>query len=99
MATLGEDTNNHPVIGVIVTDSGVQYLLIVERQILVNRCASFLEAINDMMSAYFTFDIVYPPPLYPLLIFIQRFVMDVKDKQRVPPCVTRLCSSLDKVTL
>ena len=98
MATLGEDTNNHPVIGVIVTDSVVQYLLIVERQILVDKCASFLEAINDM-SAFFTFDIVYPPPLYPLLIFIQRFVMDIEDKQRVPPCVTRLCSSLDKVTL
>ena len=92
------DHNNHPFIGVVRSDAAVEYFVVVERLILVRNCASFLDAVHDMMSAYFAFDIEYPQGLYALYIFLQHFVYSVKDRQRVPPAATRICSALHKIT-
>ena len=46
-----------------------------------------------------TFDIAYPKPLYSLLLFIQRFVLNIRDSQPVPNIVTVLVTALSKSQL
>jgi len=59
-------------------------------------CASFLDALIKMICSYFIFDITYTKSLYPILIFIQRYILGIEDKQRVPNIVTQVLASLDQ---
>ena len=71
-----------------------QFFIAVEKHVLLeSRCIN--TALLDMMSVYFTFDIAYPKPLYSLL-FIQRFVLNIRDSQPVPNNVTVLVTALSK---
>ena len=82
---------NEPYIA--VTEAGeTQYLVVVERKIII-QSITFQDALIDMIGCYFALDITYPPTLYPVLLTIQRFVMGIKDKQAVPPAVTRMLAS------
>ena len=78
----------------MVGDSCVQFFLVAE--VIVSETDGFLDARFDLICAYFTYNIVYPKPLYPVLLFIQRFVMDMKDSQTVPPSLMRALSALQK---
>lgn len=71
-----------------------QFFVITEKKIF---CESpeFVEIIKDLFAVYYVFDIAYPRPLYPLLLFLQRFMLNIKDSQSVPPVITRLISSFD----
>ena len=72
-----------------------QFFIAVEKHVLLeSRCIN--TALLDMMSVYFTFDIAYPKPLYSLLLFIQRFVLNIRDSQPVPNNVTVLVTALSK---
>jgi len=42
---------------------------------------SFKDAIIKMIYFYFIFDICYSKSLYPILIFIQCYILGIKDKQ------------------
>ena len=67
----------------------------VEKQVMVeSRCIN--TALLDMMSVYFAFDIAYPRPLYSLLVFIQHYVLGIRDSQPVPNNVTVLVTALSK---
>ena len=59
-------------------------------------CASFMDALIKMMCSYFIFDISYSKSLHPILIFIQRYILGIEDKQRVPNVVTQVLASLDQ---
>lgn len=72
-----------------------QFFVVVERSITIES-TTFLDALTDMICLYFAMDITYPSTLYPVLLSVQRFVLGIKDKQIVPPVVTRLLSSLDQ---
>ena len=72
-----------------------QYFVVVERKVMV-QSITFQDALIDMISCYFALNITYPPTLYPVLLTIQRFAMGIKDKQAVPPAVTRMLASLDQ---
>ena len=76
------------------SESNYQFFVVVERKVNIqsSRCA---DAITDMMCAYFVFDISYPKSIHPIL-FLLRFVLEVKDKQPIPPVVTRIMNCLDK---
>lgn len=75
-----------------------QFFIAVEKHVLLeSRCIN--TALLDMMSVYFTFDIAYPNPLYSLLLFIQRFVLNIRDSQPVPNNVTVLVTALSKSQL
>ena len=87
---------NEPYIVVIKIDvTKRQFFVVVERSIIIET-NTFEDALTDMIALYFTMDITYPSSLYPVLLTIQRFVLGIKDKQIVPPVVTRLVSSLDQ---
>ena len=87
-------SQNFPYIAVVIGDSSIQYFVVVERLVL-DDSEEFIDAVTALISAYFTFNIEYPRPLYAAFIFLQHFVLKLKDSQPVPPVVTRLLSSLD----
>ena len=70
-----------------------QFFITVEKQIVVNS-SCINTALLDMMSVYFTFDIAYPKPLYSLLLFVQHFILNIRDSQPVPNNVTVLVTAL-----
>ena len=90
--------SNHPYIGLVTASSSVQVFLVVEREVL-QSLHSDSTVFLEMISMYFTFNMVYPRPLYPVLIFVQHFVLVLKDKQPIPTSVMTLVSSLDKLKL
>ena len=60
------------------TDEAIQLNVIAECEIF-DQSLSVYNAILDLISVYFTFNIAYPKPLYPLFIFIQHYVLLIKD--------------------
>ena len=89
-------TENHGYLAIVVADSSAQVFLTAERCLLgsPNNSISVLIA---LMGIYFSFNMVYPKPLYPICIFLQHFVLDIVDGQRVPDIVKRIVSSLDRI--
>ena len=75
---------------------GQQYFIVIEKALLAES-SSLPTAIVDLVASYFVFDIIYPQPLYAVLIFIQHFVLQIIDKQKVPQSVNVLHSSLVKI--
>ena len=55
------------------------------------------EALIDLFSLFYFFDIIYPGPLHGLLFFSQHNVLDIKDRQKVPDVVTRTLAALQHV--
>ncbi len=54
-------------------------------------------ALVNLFSAYFAFDIGYPPELYPVFIFFQHYVFGLKDKQKVPVSVTTTVGTMPRL--
>ena len=81
----------------MLTSEGQQYFFV--EKTLIAESNSLLTAIVDLIASYFVFDIVYPKPLYAVLIFIQQFVLGIVDKQKVPHNVSVLLSSLTKISV
>ena len=48
-----------------------------------------LDAVINMICSYYVFDINYPKQLYPVLLFVQRFIVSIKDDQPIPTVLTR----------
>lgn len=57
---------------------------------------SVKDALLDLISTYFVFDIMYPKPLRSLLLFLQHFVLDLPDQQSVSSAVSSLVANLEK---
>ncbi len=73
-----------------------QYFIAVEKKVLLES-ASIEGSVLDLIGTYFSFDIVYPRQLYPLLLFIQYTILKIFDQQKVPTNVTILCTALDRL--
>ena len=58
---------------------------------------SMRDAIVDLMSVYYVFDISYPKPLCAMMIFLQHHVFSLEDQQTVPPALKTLISNLQKM--
>ena len=87
---------NHGYLAVAVGDSSVQVFLTADRYLLgsPNKTVSILVG---LIGVYFSFNIAYPKPLYPILLFLQHFVLNITDSQHVPDIVKRVVSSLDRI--
>ena len=83
-----------PYIIVLVGDSAVQFFIVAEQLILADS-ENFIDMLLALIGAYYAFNIAYPRQLYPLCIFIQHFIIKLVDKQKVPPVVTCMLSSVD----
>ena len=73
-----------------------QIFLCCESQIFIES-KSMRDAMIEMMSTYFVFDIVYPKSLYGVLIFLQHHVFNLQDQQTVPSTVKTLLANLQKL--
>ena len=69
--------------------------MVIEREIAMET-TKFLDAVTNIICSYFVFDINYPKPLLPVLLFTQRFIVGIKDNQPVPPALTRVLAGLDQ---
>ena len=81
---------------IIVTstdDDSRQYFVVVEKMILVES-SNMTAALQDFMSIYFSFNIAYPRPVYPVLLFLQHHVFGIKDDQTVPNIVKIVYSAM-----
>ena len=87
-----------PYLIMLTSEEGQQFFVVVERALLAES-GNITTAVVNLIASYFAFDIVYPQPLYTILIFIQHYVLGVVDKQKVPNSATILLSSLTKITV
>ena len=85
---------NYPYIAMVEGKSSLQFFVVTER-IVMDESENLTEALLDPISAYFAFNIEYPKPLYPVFLFIQHYIMDIKDNQTIPPALTRVLSALN----
>ena len=83
-----------PYILLSVGEGSLQFFVVAEKQIFCES-SSLIDAIKDVFATYFVFDIQYPKATNPVLIFLQRFLLDIKDLQPIPATVTRLISMMD----
>ena len=58
---------------------------------------SLTDAVIDLIATYFVYDVVYPKPLKSIFIFLQHYVLDLKDEQQVPPLALKLVKSLKNI--
>ena len=86
-------SENYPYLDIVLGGTSLQVFVIVERCVLEAVVAS--SALYALIAAYFAFNMTYTKPLYPLLIFIQHFLLGVQDKQPIPISLTKILSSVD----
>ena len=85
-----------PRIVVLTSDESKQFFVVAEKEIL-TESTSLKRALVDVIAAFFTFDMAYPKQLYPVLLFIQHHILDIKDDQQVPNIVRIVFSALDRL--
>ena len=79
------------------TDEAIQLNVVAKCEIF-TESLSVYNAILDLISVYFAFNIAYPKPLYPLFLFVQHYVLLIKDSQPIPLSTTQLVSAMDKLS-
>ncbi len=80
---------------VVGDSSALQFFQVAER-IVVAESEGFVDALMDLICVYFTYNVQYPKPLYAVLVFIQHYVMAIKDSQPIPTILTATLSALQK---
>lgn len=62
-------------------------------------CFSLVEALAATVGAYYTFNMEYPLSLKPVLVFVEKVLVDASNSEKIPISVNRLYSALGAVTL
>ena len=78
----------------VISDSTAQLFIIAERAVL-GSADNAMGALIGLIDAYYAFNMVYPKPLYAVLLFVQHFILNLKDKQAVPNVIAGVLSCLD----
>ena len=55
------------------------------------------DGLIDLFATYFTFDITYPKGVSGILLFLQHFVLGLKDQQTIPSSTSKLIANLSKL--
>lgn len=84
--------NNYPYIVMALGDQALQYFVVGERLVLC-KSDNFIESLFDLLCVYFTYNIQYPKSLSAVLLFVQHYILGIKDSQRIPPALIRVVSS------
>ena len=93
-----KNPHNYPYIAMISGDSSLQFFQIAER-IVVGESENLIGSLTDLIYVYFTYNIQYPKALYPILLSIQRYILNIDDSQPIPPALTRVLSALQSSSL
>ena len=76
------------------TDEAIHLNVVAECTIF----CEFLSVYNAILDLISAFNIAYPKPLYPLFLFVQHYVLLIKDSQLIPLSTTQLVSAMDKLS-
>ena len=77
----------------IMISNGLYHLII--DAVFMYLCDDLASALIDiLMCYYYVFNTEYPKSMYSLYIFLQHFVLGLKDNSKLPTAVISLCSSL-----
>ena len=77
----------------IMISNGLYHLII--DAVFMYLCDDLASALIDLMCYYYVFNTEYPKSMYSLyIIFLQHFVLGLKDNSKLPTAVISLCSSL-----
>ena len=76
-------------------EENCQFFICGEKDVLLES-KSLKDAIVDLISFYFVFDVVYPKYLNAILLFCQHYVFQLRDNQPIPTQVTKLVTNLKK---
>lgn len=80
---------NWPYMVLVPHDATYQIFLVAERQILAEP-SSCWEGLKSLIGAYFSFNIEYPLLSKAFLIFLQFYVMELKDSLQAPALASRV---------
>ena len=76
-------------------DENCQFFICGEKDIFLES-KTLKDAIIDLISFYFVFDVAYPKYVNAILLFFQHYVFQLTDTQVVPMQVTKLVGNLKK---
>ena len=93
---VSKNTVNHPYMAVVMEDSAVKIFTVAER-VTMDECDNFFGALQALIASYFVFNMEYPKPVRPVLIYLQFFIFSCKDDQSVPNCVHIFKSNISKL--
>ena len=88
---------NHCYITVAIGDSNLKAHVTAER-FLLGSTNNGISTLVALIATYYTCNIAYPKQLFPVCVFLQHFVLQIVDKQKVPDIVKRILASLDRIT-
>ena len=77
-------------------DENCQFLVCCE-QALYMESESVKDAIIDLISTYYAYNISYPKPLNAIYIFLQHYIFEMTDEQPVPPATMKLVGNLRRI--
>jgi len=93
---VSEIRQSAPYIVVTGSSENMQLYICCEQNILLES-KIVRDALLDLVAVYFVFDVQYPKSLDAILIFIQHYVMDMKDSQPVPMTTAKVVGNLLKL--
>ena len=73
-----------------------QYFISAENAIT-TESKTFRDALVDVISTYYVFDITYPKSVCGLFLFFQQSVFGVKDSQHHPSCLSKLVQNIQAI--
>ena len=73
-----------------------QYFICCEKRILLES-RGMKEAVINLMSVFYVFDLAYPKELAAILIFIQNYILGFKDSRKLPLSVQKLICNLNRL--
>ena len=76
-------------------DETTQFFICAEKEVVMES-KTLRDAIIDLISYYFIFDISYPKFVNSVHLFFQHYVFKLTDKQPVPPILSKLIGNLKK---
>ena len=76
----------------------VTLLTVVERKVLINT-ETFGSALLYLLGSYYVFNIAYSKLSYPVLIFLQRYVLGIEDEQTIPKSVRQAVTVMNRFDL
>lgn len=71
-----------------------QFFIVCEQAILLES-KSVCDALVDVIATYYVFDMAYPKAVSGVLLFFQHFVFNLMDKQKSPPCLSKLIQNIN----
>ena len=74
-------------------DGMMSYHIIVDGLFMYSR-ENLYNAVIDLLCYYYILNIAYPKGLHPVCLFLQHFVLGIRDSCKLPNSVLTLCSKL-----